>query len=159
MGTKVVSLMGRDEWRLSGRAKSDDRAAREQEQHLEVFVLFTDVAGTLGALRSAAKLAHGLRSKIRLLVPHVVAFPLPLNEPQVRLSHLARRFRAISEQAEVETTVDIRLCRDPWDAIKQALHAPSIVMIGGRRRRWWPTREETIAKRLRADGHIVVESY
>jgi hypothetical protein len=124
-------------------------------RHLDVVVLFTTIPGTLEALRSAADLAHGLRARIRLLVPHVVAYPLPLDQPAVQLSVLVRRFIAISQHAEAETTIDIRLCRDPWDAIREALSAPSIVVLGGRRR-WWPTREDSMARRLRSEGHHVV---
>ena len=130
-------------------------ALPDKGRNLHVLVLFTDVPSTLEALRYAASLPHAERAPIRLLVPQVVPYPLPLHEPAVQTSVMARRFRTIAEQAKVETTVDIMLCRDPWQAIHHALATPHLVVIGSRRR-WWPTREKGIAKRLRAEGHYVV---
>ena len=43
---------------------------------LEVVVLFTDVQGTLRALKTAAELARNLNGRIRLLAPQVVPYPL-----------------------------------------------------------------------------------
>ncbi len=122
---------------------------------LDVVVLFTTVAATLGALRSAARLAHGLNTRIRLLVPHVVAYPLSIDAPAVPQAWLARRFRTLAEQASVETAVEICLCRDRRDAVRSTLRPGSLVVIGGRRR-WWPTREQRMATQLQNEGFSVV---
>ncbi len=133
-----------DHWAVSGNGRT-----------LKVLVVFTNPPCTLEALRYAARLSHAERVSIRLLVPQVVPYPLPLQEPAVRTSILARRLLTIVVQAEVEANVEILLCRDAWDAIHQALATPHLVVIGGPRR-WWPTREKRIAKRLRAEGHYVL---
>jgi len=132
-----------------------DSALPDTDQNLQILVLFTDVPNTLAALRYAANLPYAEHSPIRLLVPQVVPYPLPLHKPPVSPVVLARWFRTLARNAKVETTIDILFCRDPWDAIQQTLATPHLVVIGGRRR-WWLTREERIANRLRSEGHRVV---
>lgn len=72
------------------------------ERKLEVVVLFTTVPATLFALRSAAKLADGLSARIRLVVPHVVPYPLAIDEPAIHPCVLSRRLCAMAHQAGVE---------------------------------------------------------
>jgi hypothetical protein len=47
------------------------------------------------------------------------------------------------------------LCRDSSETLLAVLKPRSLVVIGGRRR-WWPTREERLAKKLRGAGHEVI---
>lgn len=155
MGTILASRMEQSYVVHAAGGVPDHWDRPDEGRNLQALVLFTDVPGTLDALRYAASLPHAERAPIRLLVPQVVPYPLPLHQPAIQSSLLTRRFRTIAEQAKVETTVDIFLCRDPWEAIHQALATPYLVVIGNRRR-WWPTREERIAKRLRAEGHFVL---
>jgi hypothetical protein len=124
---------------------------------LDVVVIHLGKRQTLTALRVAAKLAEGLQGAIRLLVAHVVAYPLPLESPAVELATLARQFNTISEEARVDPSVEICLCRDPWEAIGSRLKPRSIVVLAGPRR-WWPTREARLARRLRRAGHSVILS-
>lgn len=130
---------------------------QKTERLLEVFVLYTTVRNTLTALQAAAKLACGLPAQIRLVVPHVVPYPRPLDEPAVQPLELERHFRTLAGETGIDTWVDIRLCREPWEAIRQALGARSIVVIGVRRR-WWMTGEKRLAERLKRAGHDVVLS-
>ena len=127
----------------------------DQGRNLGVLVLYTERTATLKALRYAATLPHANRAPVRLLVPQVVPYPLPLQQPAVQPSILARQFGALAEEAEVEATVEILLCRDSWTAVHKALAVPHLVVIGNRRH-WWPTAESRLAKRLRAEGHYVI---
>jgi hypothetical protein len=131
---------------------------------LEVIVLFTDIASTLSALRTAAQLAQGLAGRIRLLALQCVPYPLPLEEPPVALRFLDRRFRMLVKSCielargyPVETFADIRLCRDAWETLRTRL-APHSVVVIGRRSRWWPKAEDRLARKLRAAGHHVVRT-
>lgn len=124
-------------------------------EQLDVLVLFTSVHATLPALTCAAKLAKGLCAQIRLLVPQIVPYPLPLEKPAVHPEVLDRRFHALIGHASVDVNVDIRLCRDPWEAIEQALPNRSIVVMGIKSH-WWPTKETWLARKLRKHGHEVV---
>jgi len=121
---------------------------------LEVVVLFTTAPATQFALRSAAKLADGLSAKIRLLVPCVVPYALPLNQPPVSPRVFERKLRDLAQQAEVACLIDIRFCRDQWDAIEQALPARSLVVIG-RSPRWWQRSERKLSHKLLRDGHQI----
>jgi len=48
----------------------------------ELVVVFTDVSETLVALGTAARLAHGLGARIRLVAPQIVPYPAPLEQPR-----------------------------------------------------------------------------
>ena len=54
-----------------------------------------------------------------------------------------------------ETAVEIYLCRDPWETIKQVLRPESVVMIATLKR-WWPSPEARLGAFLRRAGHRVV---
>ena len=58
---------------------------------LEVNVLFTSTGATIAAAKVAGTLAHDLGARIRVIVPQVVPFPLPLSEPTVKPEFTANR--------------------------------------------------------------------
>lgn len=127
----------------------------ETTSKLNVIVIFTSVDATLQALKEAGNLAHQLNGRIMLVAPQVVPYPLPLASPPVLLDWNERRLRVIADESAVETIVRIYLCRDRWQALEQALRPHSVVVVGGRKR-WWPTRESRLARRLRRAGHQVI---
>ena len=129
--------------------------AAESEHGLEVAVVFTSAPATIAALRKASALADRLSARIKLLVPQVVPFPLPLESPPVLLDFSERRFREIAAESPVETTVEIYLCRDRWETLKSVLARRSLVVIGGPKR-WWPTKEKSMARKLGRAGHEVI---
>jgi hypothetical protein len=132
---------------------------QDSNQKLDLAVVFTAVEPTVRALKHAGALADRLAARITLVVPQVVPYPLPLTSPPVLLDFNERRFFAIASQSGVDTTVRIYLCRDQWEALRLVLKPHSLILIGGRKR-WWPTAEAQLAKRLRRAGHdvIVVET-
>jgi hypothetical protein len=122
---------------------------------LELTVLFTGLTNTLRALDKAAELAHDLNAHIRLVVPQVVPYPLALESPPVLLEFNKNRFRALAQVQRLATCVEIFLCRDAEALLDEILPAHSTVVIGGRRR-WWPTAEERLARRLHKQGHETI---
>jgi hypothetical protein len=122
---------------------------------MELCVVFTSVKATLAALRTAGTLASRLQTRITLVVPQVVPYPLQLASPPVLIDLSEKQFRVLAERSPVETNVQIYLCRDRADALVLMLKTRSLVVIGGKRR-WWPTEEARLAKRLRRAGHEVV---
>lgn len=128
----------------------------ETERRLNISVVFTTVESTLSALKEAGTLASSLGARITLLVPQVVPYPLPLETPPVLLEFNERRFRVIASQSPVETGVQIYLCRDRVQTLTSVLIPGSIVVLGGRRRFWWPTRDQVLARQLRRAGLEVI---
>ena len=49
----------------------------------------------------------------------------------------------------------IYLCRDRVETLTAVLSPHSLVVIGGRKR-WWPTAEKRLARKLRRAGHEVI---
>jgi len=129
--------------------------AAEKDPRLNISVLFTSVDRTLAALRQAAELAHSLGGRLTLLVPQIVPYPLPLESPPVLLDWNEQRFNVIACESLVETTVRIYLCRDRMETLESVLSPHSIVVVGARKR-WWPTAEERLARKLRRAGHEVI---
>jgi hypothetical protein len=127
----------------------------EVETKLNIDVVFTTIDGTLAALRKAADLAKRLSARITLVVPQVVPFPCPLETPPVLLDWNERRFRVLAEPYAVETNVQIYLCRDRIDTLLAVLKPHSIVVMSGRKR-WWPTFESKLQRKLRRAGHEVI---
>jgi len=127
----------------------------ETDQQLNVAVVFTSVESTLAALKEAGGLANSLGTRIKLVVPQVVPYPLPLDSPPVLVEFNENRFRVIARESPVETSVQIYLCRDPFEMLASVLRPGSIVVLGGRKR-WWPTKEERLARQLRRAGYEVL---
>ena len=125
-----------------------------------IFVLFTGVRKTLDALWNAGRLARDLDVHIEIIVPEIVPYPLPLDEPPVLRSFWNHRYRTIVEQAGIDTSIHVCLCREPREAVDRLLDPGSIVVIGtrhiGTRHRWWPTREHRFGRWLRTKGcHVI----
>jgi hypothetical protein len=131
------------------------KPAEQEGTRLGVVVVFTSVESTVHALRKAGALASRLGAHITLLVPQVVPYPLPLTSPPVLLDFSERRFRVIATESPVETTVRLYLCRDQLETLAAVLEPHSLIVLGGRKR-WWPTREERLARKLRRSGHEVI---
>jgi hypothetical protein len=127
----------------------------EADQRLNIAVVFTSVESTLEALKEAGNLANSLGVRITLVVPQVVPYPLPLETPPVLVEFNEHRFRVIASESSVETGVQIYLCRDRLEMLLATLSPNSLVVIGGRKK-WWPTTEKLMARRLRQAGHKVI---
>jgi hypothetical protein len=129
--------------------------AEEADRQLNIAVVFTSVGSTLAALKEAGKLANDLGACIRLLVAQVVPHPLPLEAPPVLVEFNENRFRVIANESRVETSVQVYLGRDRFETLTSVLKSGSIVVLGGRKR-WWPTKDELLARRLRRAGYEVI---
>jgi hypothetical protein len=127
----------------------------EADQQLNIAVVFTSVESTLAALKEAGNLANSLGARIKLVVPQVVPYPLPLETPPVLVEFNENRFRVMASESPVETSVQIYLCRDRFETLTSVLNPGSIVVVGGRKR-WWPTKDETLAGQLRRAGYEVL---
>ena len=50
---------------------------------------------------------------------------------------------------------ELKRPRDPAETLAAVLKPDSVVVLGGRKR-WWPTTEERLARKLRRIGHEVI---
>jgi hypothetical protein len=105
-------------------------------------------------LKKAGNLAKGLGARIRLLAPHIVPYPVPLEERLVGTACLEQRFRTIVGSNTVDTRIDIRVCRNRWQMVQHALPDRSVVVLGGSNG-WW-TAGRRLSRKLEAAGHHVV---
>lgn len=121
---------------------------------LKLYVIFTDLEATKGALNSAHYLAHDLDTRIVLLVPHVVPYPLPLEDPPVSAEFTRRTMSQLAVEQELEVTIKVYLCRDRNATVRRVL-TPDAFVVLGTRQRWWPNEEQRLARLLRRDGHSV----
>lgn len=128
---------------------------RESCEGLQITVVSTTVPATLSALRRAGELAYELEARIRIVVPQIVPYPLPLNRPPADPSFKTKQFRTVTINGAVETTIDVVLCRDAVTAATQVVGPESIVLIGGHKR-WWPSAAQKLAQRLREAGNHVI---
>jgi hypothetical protein len=130
-------------------------SVQETAQKLNIAVVFTSVESTLAALKEAGALANHLSARIMLVVPQIVPYPLDLENPPVPLEFTENRFRVMASEGPVETSAQICLCRNRLAALKSALKPGSIVVLGGPKR-WWPTKNEMLARQLRRAGYEVI---
>ncbi len=126
-----------------------------QSSSLPVAVVYTSASATVLALKRAGNLAKELDARIRVIVPQVVPYPLPLDQPAVYPERAARRFLTRIDGHSIESQIEVLLCRDAAQAIHQMVAPESLLVLGGRAS-WWPTREKRLAKDLRRAGHHVI---
>jgi hypothetical protein len=124
------------------------------DENLQLYVIFTNPEGTKVALKAANCLAHDLSTRLVLLVPQVVPYPLPLDNPPVSAEFTQRVMAQLASELELEVTIKVYLCRDRTEIIRRVLTPDSLVVIGIQER-WWPTREKLLVRLLKRDGHSV----
>ena len=125
------------------------------QQRFEISVIFTSFDATAAALKMAGTLVKGLSAHINLVVPQVVPYPLPLDNPPVLREFYEGKLRDMTNECPVDTTVLVYLCRNRLATLRAVLKRGSIVVIGGCRR-WWPTPEKSLARKMCRAGHEVI---
>ena len=143
---------------LGSRATPHLSPGVDEGSKLEIVALFTDASATLAALRMAAQLGRGLDARINLVASQGVPYPLELAGPPVAIDWLEETLCELASKSAVDTHVDIILSRDTQRTLRRVLRPHSLVVIGSRRR-WWRTKEQRLAERLRNDGHQVIVAY
>jgi hypothetical protein len=136
-------------------SRADAVEAEPKDHGLNVVVVCSSMEATRTALRKAETLASQLSAQITLVVPQTVPYPLPLMSPPVLLDFTERRLRALASDSPVAVVIRIYLCRDRFEALDMVLKPCSLIVLGGRKR-WWPTAEKALARRLRRKGHEVI---
>jgi hypothetical protein len=120
---------------------------------LRAYVIATTESGTRAALEATRHWAAGLNEEVVLLVPFVLPYAEPLDAANGAIASVANRYRLIAEAADLDVLVRVCVCRPHSAALMPLLPPGAVVLIGGRTRRWWPTREERLAARLEQSGY------
>lgn len=131
------------------------RPAVGEDDTLNIMVVYTSDRATLSAMQNAAVLANSLDARLTLVCPQIVPFPRAITDPPVLPELTESRLRGIASQVPVDTEIQVCLCRDREDALAATLRPRSVVVVGGRKR-WWPTAEKSLARKLRRTGHEVI---
>lgn len=121
----------------------------------EVIVLFTTHAGTVAALKTASRLSANLGAHPKVLMLYEVPYTLPLDKRVLPQGFLENQLRALRRDFPEEISVQIHICRHLRQGLREVLPPHSLIVMGGRKRRWL-TAEQWLARRLRKDGHEVV---
>lgn len=125
------------------------------DHELNVFVIFTNDAETLAALRMAWRLADKLGAHLQLLMFYEVPYALPLTRPGTSVAIIEKRIRALASRIPVEVSAHVYLCRDQGRTAQLVLNPHSIVLFGGRECRWSFV-GRPLARTLTKDGHHVI---
>ena len=131
--------------------------AAEPRQHagtLDVVVPFTSPELTAQVVKLAAGFASGLNASLKLVAVYVAPYPAELRWPTAMQEHLTKRLSQLAGQSTVPVTIELVVARSSEEGYRRALPQPSTVLLGARKR-WWPTREERLAKALTRAGHRV----
>jgi hypothetical protein len=145
---------------INGKSSPIETNHREEPQQndsgpsVSVIVVFTSTKRTLLALEKANELAKGLHAKIMVVAAQVVPFPAPLDEPPVPFEFVLSQFASSVANLDGIRIVPY-LCRDQFEAYKRILHRNSPIVISVKKR-WWPTREERLARKLQRAGFNLV---
>jgi len=129
------------------KAAISDRSDTDGDR-LAVYVVATTPAGTRGALDAARVLTAGFNPRMTLLVPQVVPYPQSVDHPADSVAFTLERFRRLAEPLAMDVLVRACLCRSPGSALTLVLPRDAIVLVGGRWRGMWPTREQRLAHTL-----------
>jgi len=119
-----------------------------------VVIPYTSPELTRAALRHAAGCTD-LHVHLHLVDIQVVPFPCPLAEPPINREHSLRRLRALFCESRLPGRAAVLYTRDWLEGFRRVLEPGSLILIATRKR-WWPTREEKLARSLTKAGHQVM---
>jgi hypothetical protein len=140
-----------------------EEAPIAEQARLSVYVVYTSMAATRAALGAASRLTIARDARIRVILLRVIPFPLPLDNPPISARFDQERILASLNNGSDDASLLICYCRDQLEALLRLLKSHlqpfgsnSVIVIAGKKRRWFPTSEQRLAGRLEEAGHRVV---
>ena len=121
---------------------------------VEIVIPVTDIAVLAPVIDAAEQWSSGLHARLQLLFVRVLPFPLPLEPSETTRQHIVTQASRFTASCALTVTVQIVFARSLGEGYRYALRPNSTVLLGTRRR-WWPTREERLARELVSGGHNV----
>lgn len=133
------------------------RPGREQARSAprRVYVLFTDLEETLGAVRVARRLAPAFDGRVTVVHFRALDFGASLDAPAGISPAETEAFRERLEAEGCEVDVNVCVCRNARRALPAVIDAHSLVVVGGQHR-WWPTPSDRWRRTLEEEGYAVV---
>jgi hypothetical protein len=130
-------------------------ATSGSDGQLEVALLFTAREATVSALEKTTAFLTGLNARINLVAVQTVPYTLALNHPPVSVSFNEQRLQDIVSESPIETTAHLYICRCPFETLTSVL-MPGSILVVGTRKRWWPTWERKLARKLESAGFRIL---
>jgi hypothetical protein len=121
---------------------------------LWVVIPYTTPELTRAALRHAG-VCSDLDVHVALLDIQVVPFPCPLDQPPVNKEFSERRMQQLLYECGLPGHAAVLYARDWLEAFRKALEPKSLVILATKKR-WWPTRQDKLARALAKAGHQVM---
>jgi hypothetical protein len=120
-----------------------------------ISVVFTSEKLTLRALEKAREMTKQSGASIAVIAVQAVPFILPIDRTSRPIEFVIRRFEKTISIFPEKIRVLVYICRDRFDAYKRALkpHVPTFIGI---RKKWWPTRDQRLARKLHRAGYNVI---
>jgi hypothetical protein len=132
-------------------APTGPRATNGPHGQLQIDVLFTSPEATVEALERTGNLLRGLNARINLIALMTVPYVLALNNPPVSVAFTEQQLLEVAGQSPVDTTAYLYICRCPFETLTFVLKPGSVLIIGNRKK-WWPTWERKLARKLESAG-------
>jgi hypothetical protein len=117
-------------------------------------VIATTAEGTRAALLRAQQMASDAEP-IVLVIPHVTTLSA-LREGPADNARVVEGYQAIARAAGAEVIVRLCHCGSYRDIVRWMLGRSSLIVVGGRRSRWWPTAAQRLFRALKRAGQSVV---
>ena len=122
-------------------------------------VLWVTVPYTTPELTRAALCHAGVCSDldvhVSLVDVQVVPFPCPIDQAPIDNKYSRSRLEALLSETRLPGRAAVLYTRDWLEGIRRVLEPKSLIVMATRKR-WWPTREEKLARSLSNAGYQVM---
>jgi hypothetical protein len=121
---------------------------------LWVVIPYTTPELTRAALRHAG-VCSDLDVHVDLVDIQVVPFPCPLDQPPINKEFSGLRLHELFKESGLPGKAAVLYTRDWLEGFRRVLEPGSLIILASKKR-WWPTREEKLARTLTKAGHHVM---
>ncbi len=109
---------------------------------------------TRAALRHTG-VCSDLNIHVSLVDVQVVPFPCPLDQPPINQEFSESRLNNLFKESGLPGKTSVLYTRDWLEGFRGLLEPKSLVVLATKKR-WWPTRQEKLARALTTAGHQVM---
>jgi hypothetical protein len=151
--------MSRNTYPAGGQSLAREQADQHRPAQLLPGVLWMVIPYTTPELTRAALRHAGVCSDLDVHVDlvdvQVVPFPCSLDQPPIDKEFSERRLRKLLQETGLPGHAAVLYTRDWLEGFKRVLEPGSLILLATKKR-WWPTREDKLARSLMKAGHKVM---